>query len=65
VEGATNNFQFTSDNFFADKDVCSIVLEVPNSALEAKEVRLWARTLTRGDGGVWVQVERGLLRLSC
>jgi len=42
VEGAKNAFQFTSDDFFADKDVCSIVLEVPNSALGAKEVHLWA-----------------------
>ncbi len=58
VEGAKNNLQFTGDDFFADKDVCSIVLEVPNSALGAKDVRLWARTLTRGDGG-WIQVERG------
>jgi hypothetical protein len=58
VEGAKNNLQFTGDDFFADKDVCSIVLEVPNSALGAKEVRLWARTLTPGDGG-WIQVERG------
>src|SRR5712672_3677654 len=49
VEGAKNNFQFTSDDFFADKDVCSIVLEVPNSALGVKEVRLWARTLTPGE----------------
>jgi Domain of unknown function (DUF4331) len=37
VEGAKNNLQFTGDDFFADKDVCSIVLEVPNSALGAKE----------------------------
>ena len=59
VEGAKNNFQFTGDDFFADKDVCSIVLEVPNSALGTKEVRLWARTLTLGDGGGWIQVERG------
>ncbi len=58
VEGAKNNFQFTGDDFFADKDVCSIVLEVPNSALGSKEVRLWARTLVPGDGG-WIQVERG------
>jgi hypothetical protein len=58
VEGAKNNLQFTGDDFFADKDVCSIVLEVPNSALGTKEVRLWARTLTPGDGG-WIQVERG------
>ncbi len=59
VEGAKNNLQFTGDDFFADKDVCSIVLEVPNSALGAKEVRLWARTLMPGDGDGWIQVERG------
>jgi hypothetical protein len=59
VEGAKNNLQFTGDDFFADKNVCSIVLEVPNSALGAKEVRLWARTLRPGDGGGWIQVERG------
>jgi hypothetical protein len=58
VEGAKNNLQFTGDDFFADKDVCSIALEVPNSALGAKQVRLWARTLVPGDGG-WIQVERG------
>src|SRR5713101_3814091 len=27
VEGAKNNFQFTGDDFFADKDVCSIQVE--------------------------------------
>jgi hypothetical protein len=58
VEGAKNNLQFTGDDFFADKDVCSIVLEVPNSDLGTREVQLWARTLVPGDGG-WVQVERG------
>ena len=31
--GALNDLQFTGDDFFIDKDVCSIVLEVPNSAL--------------------------------
>jgi len=46
-------------NFFADKDVCSIALEVPNSALGATELRLWARTLVPGHGGGWVQAERG------
>ena len=45
VAGALNNLQFTGDDFFADKDVCSIVLEVPNSVLGPKEVGLWARTL--------------------
>jgi hypothetical protein len=33
TRGALNNMQFTGDDFFIDKDVCSIVLEVPNSAL--------------------------------
>jgi len=58
VEGAKNNFHFTGSDFFGDKDVCSIVLEVPNSALGTKELRLWARTLMFGNGG-WIQVERG------
>ena len=59
VEGAKNNLQFTGDDFFADKDVCSIVLEVPNSALGAAQVHIWARTLTPREGGGWTQVERG------
>src|SRR6202023_599777 len=60
VRGALNNLQFTGNDFFADKDVCSIVLEVPNSALGPKEVGLWARTLD-GTGGGWVQADRGAL----
>ena len=59
MEGAKNNLQFTGDDFFADKNVCSIVLEVPNSALGANQIRLWARTLCPGEGGGWVQAERG------
>ena len=34
--GAPNNLQLTGDDFFAAKGVCSIVLEVPNSALGTK-----------------------------
>jgi hypothetical protein len=59
VEGAKNNLKFTGDDFFGEKDVCSIVLEVPNSALGAREVRLWARTAVPDDRGDWIQVERG------
>ncbi len=59
VGGALNDFQFTGDDFFADKDVCSIVLEVPNSELGDGEVGLWHRTLVPADGGGWVQVDRG------
>src|SRR5258705_10332187 len=60
VRGALNDLQFTGDDFFIDKDVCSIVLEVPNSALGPKRVGLWARTLD-GAGGGWVQADRGAL----
>jgi hypothetical protein len=60
VQGARIGLQFTGDDFFADKDVCSIVLEVPNSVLGHKRVGLWARTLD-GAGGKWVQADRGAL----
>jgi hypothetical protein len=63
VEGALNNLQFTGDDYFADKDVCSIVLELPNSDLGSKAVDLWARTLVPADGAGegWVQADRGAL----
>ena len=60
TRGALNDLQFTGDDFFIDKDVCSIVLEMPNSALGPKRVGLWARTLD-GARGVWVQADRGAL----
>jgi hypothetical protein len=58
--GALNNLQFTGDDFFADKDVCSIVLEVPNSALGSGKMGLWHRTVD-GASGKWVQADRGAL----
>lgn len=58
--GALNDMAFTGDDFFADKDVCSIALEVPNEALgSTPTVNLWHRTLVRSDGSGWVQAERG------
>ena len=57
--GALNEFQYTGDDFFADSDVCSIVLELPNSEFGGGEVGLWHRTLVRGDDANWTQVERG------
>src|SRR5713101_6310819 len=60
LRGALNDLQFTGDDFFADKNVCSIALEMPNSALGPERVGLWARTLD-GAGGVWVQADRGAL----
>lgn len=61
VLGTLNNFQYTSGDFFGDKDACSIVLEVPNSILGRKEVGLWARTLIPADdaSGEWIQADRG------
>jgi hypothetical protein len=56
--GAINGFKFTGHDYFADKNVASIVLEVPNSKLGSANLRLWGRT---GDGasGSWVQADRG------
>ena len=58
--GALNNLQFTGDDFFTEKDVCSIVLEVPNSAFGSNKIGLWHRTLDGADGK-WVQADRGAL----
>jgi hypothetical protein len=58
VGGALNNLQFTGEDGFADADVCSIVLEVPNSVLGGKKIGIWARTVD-GSSGKWVQADRG------
>ncbi len=58
MQGALNNLQFTGSDFFADKDICSIAIELPNSALGTGKVGLWARTLAN-QGGKWVQADRG------
>jgi hypothetical protein len=51
VQGLLNNFQFTGSDFFADEDVGSIALEVPNAALgSGVGVSLWHRTLVPADG---------------
>lgn len=56
--GALNNLQFTGADFFTGKDVCSIVLELPNSAFANKRVGIWHRTVD-GASGKWVQADRG------
>ncbi len=59
LAGAQNNMQFTGTDFFADKDVCSIALELPLSDLGGgMSVNLWHRSLLQVDGG-WVQADRG------
>jgi hypothetical protein len=62
TDGVLNHFQFTGDDAHATKDVCSIALEVPNSALGgARGLNLWYRVLLQADGAGsgWMQVERG------
>ena len=61
VLGTINNMQFTGEDFFTDKDICSIALEVPNSVLGTRGVGLWARTLIPEKSVVegWVQADRG------
>lgn len=58
ANGNFNKMQFTGDDFFADKNVCSIALELPNSALGNNEVGLWASTLDKTSEG-WIQADRG------
>ena len=58
ANGLFNEMQFTGDDFFKDKNVCSIVLELPNSALGSNEVGLWARTVDKTGEG-WIQADRG------
>src|SRR5262249_9245560 len=58
VNGNFNHMQFTGDDFFKDKNVCSIVLELPNSELGTKKVGIWARTVDKTEEG-WIQADRG------
>jgi uncharacterized protein DUF4331 len=58
ANGIFQNMQFTGDDFFADKDVCSIVLELPNAALGSNPVGLWGRIVAKTDEG-WIQADRG------
>lgn len=60
TQGALNNLQFTGSDFFAEADVCSIVLEVPNSSWGDRKVGLRHRSVD-GVSGKWVQVDRGAL----
>jgi hypothetical protein len=55
--GAVNDLQFTGKDFFTDKDVCSVALEVPNSALGTGVLGLWTVALRR-EGATWAQVDR-------
>jgi len=58
VSGNFNHMQFTGDDFFKDKNICSIVIELPNSEVAANSLGIWCRVLVK-DRERWIQVERG------
>src|SRR5258705_4542824 len=58
VIGNFNHMQFTGDDFFKNKNVCSIVVELPNSELGTNKVGIWARTIDKTADG-WNQADRG------
>jgi Domain of unknown function (DUF4331) len=56
--GFLHGFAFTGDDFFIDKNVFGIALEVPNSALGSNsKIGVWFRVLKEIDG-VWTQMDR-------
>ena len=58
ANGLFNKMQFTGGDFFKDKNVCSIVVDLPNSGLGNNKVGLWARTVDK-TADAWVQADRG------
>lgn len=56
--GFLDHFKFTGSDFFANKNVFGIVLEVPNSALGPNpSIGIWGRTLFKKDDAL-VRVDR-------
>ncbi len=58
LEGFQHNFEFTGEDFFIDKNVFSIVLEMPNTALGGgQQVGFWCRVLGLENGDL-SQIDR-------
>lgn len=56
--GFLNGLKFTGSDFFIDKNVFSMVLEVPNTALGTNpNIGIWVRTLL-SQNDEWVQIDR-------
>lgn len=59
LEGMKNNMQFTGADTFLDKNVFSIIMEIPNSALGSNsKVGIWYRVLIPKDGNPFFQIDR-------
>ena len=57
LEGFQHDFEFTGEDFFIDKNVFSIVLEMPNTALGEGQVGFWCRVLGPENGDL-SQIDR-------
>jgi hypothetical protein len=57
--GFLNGFKFTGSDFFLDKNVYSMALDVPNSALGSNpNIGTWGRTLLPQSDGSLLQIDR-------
>jgi hypothetical protein len=57
LEGFQHDFEFTGEDFFIDKNVFSIVLEMPNKALGEGQIGFWCRVLGPENGDL-SQIDR-------
>jgi Domain of unknown function (DUF4331) len=59
LEGMKNNMQFTGADTFLHKNVFSIIMEIPNSALgSSSKIGIWYRVLIAKDGNPFFQIDR-------
>jgi Domain of unknown function (DUF4331) len=59
LEGMKNGMQFTGSDTFLDKNIFSIILEMPNGALGSNpKVGIWYRVLIPKDGNPIFQIDR-------
>ena len=57
--GFLNGFKFTGADFFVDKNVFGMALEVPNSVFgPSSKIGVWARTLLPQSDGSFLQIDR-------
>jgi hypothetical protein len=57
LDGFQHDFEFTGEDFFIDKNVFSMVLEMPNKALDGGQIGFWCRVLGPEDGDL-SQIDR-------
>jgi hypothetical protein len=58
ADGSFHDFKWTGQDAFADRNIMSIALEVPNDMLGGDRIGIWATVSVRRDGEI-VQVDRG------